>query len=87
MRILLIGGIVAAMTTAVYAQDPRGLDDGTSLGDLTRESIADGFDQGKHASDPSGDGVGRENRVGLANVVSRGDLGETVGLLKDLTGE
>jgi hypothetical protein len=46
-------------------------------GQLTSQSIASGFPQGEHASDPSGDGKGREDRVGLANVVNKGDLHAT----------
>lgn len=43
-------------------------------GRLTHEMISKGFDQGGHASDPSGDGLGHEDRVGLANVIDQGDL-------------
>lgn len=50
-------------------------------GELTSASIAGGFEQGPHASDPSGDGHGPgtadEPRAGLANVVERGDLAAT----------
>lgn len=52
-------------------------------GQRTADSIAGGFDQGEHASDPSGDGpAGADNRrAGLANVVERGDLGATCELI------
>jgi len=45
-------------------------------GELTSDSIAEssGSVQGEHASDPSGDGLGPEERVGLANVIEQGDL-------------
>lgn len=47
-------------------------------GKLTMEAIGNGFEQGPHASDPSGDGHGRgtadEPRAGLANVLGQGDL-------------
>ena len=47
-------------------------------GQLTKEAIADGFPQGPHASDPSGNGKGKDDidqpRDGLANVVNQGDL-------------
>ena len=47
-------------------------------GRLTADSIRGGFNQGPHASDPSGDGHGPgtldEPRLGLANVVERGNL-------------
>lgn len=54
-------------------------------GQLTAEAIADGFPQGEHSSDPSGDGHGPgtndEPRVGLANVVGTGDLEATCELI------
>ena len=50
-------------------------------GQLTSSSIAGGFDQGGHASDPSDDGKGPEARVGLANVVEKGNLAATCSLL------
>lgn len=57
-------------------------------GKLTSGAIADGFDQGTHASDPSGDGHGPstadEPRAGLANVVNRGDLEATCELIESL---
>lgn len=56
-----------------------------NLGALTSYAIHElDFDQGKHASDPSGDGLGRdgkEDRVGLANVVEQGNVSATLGLL------
>ena len=59
-------------------------DEPTNWGELTSQSIADGFDQGGHSSDPSGDGKGPEERVGLANVVERGNLMATLALLLSL---
>lgn len=53
-------------------------------GDLTHEQIAAGFDQGGHAADPSGDGLGPEDRVGLANVVEPGDIFATAELIDSL---
>ncbi len=57
----------------------------SSIGALTAYAIHElNFDQGQHASDPSGDGVGRdgvEDRVGLANVVEKGNVSATLGLL------
>jgi hypothetical protein len=57
-------------------------------GQLTAGAIAGGFDQGGHVSDPSGDGHGPgtadEPRVGLANVVNRGDLEATCELIESL---
>ena len=57
-------------------------------GHLTADAVADGFPQGAHSSDPSGDGHGPgtadEPRVGLANVVETGDLEATCVLIDDL---
>ena len=57
-------------------------------GQLTADSIAADFPQGAHSSDPSGDGHGPgtadEPRVGLANVVARGDLSATCELSESL---
>ena len=55
-----------------------------SWGELTSYAISIGFDQGAHASDPSGDGLGQEERVGLANVVEQGNLEATCELIWDL---
>ncbi|WP_020682369.1 hypothetical protein [Marinobacterium rhizophilum] len=47
-------------------------------GKLTMESIQNGFEQGPHSADPSGDGHGPgtadEPRAGLANVLEQGNL-------------
>ncbi len=57
-------------------------------GELTAAAIADGFPQGAHSSDPSGDGHGPgtadEPRAGLANVVNQGDLNATCELIDSL---
>ena len=57
-------------------------------GKLTMEAINNGFDQGAHSSDPSGDGHGRdtldEPRAGLGNVVETGNLQATCELIEDL---
>ena len=58
-------------------------------GKLTSYAILDlDFDQGAHASDPSGDGHGPgtvdEPRDGLANVVEKGDIFATCELIDDL---
>lgn len=56
-------------------------------GQLTYENIANGFEQGPHASDPSGDGRGPNDsdnpRVGLANVVERGSLDATCNFIRE----
>ena len=58
-----------------------------NLGSLTSWAIHElDFDQGHHASDPSGDGLGKdgvEERVGLANLFGRGNLQATVDFLAD----
>lgn len=57
-------------------------------GHLTSSTIAAGFEQGPHASDPSGDGHGPgtldEPRAGLANVVEKGNLEATCDLITSL---
>jgi len=58
-------------------------------GGLTAVAIVeDGFDQGGHSSDPSGDGMGRDDgdqpRLGLGNVVDQGDLEATCALIEGL---
>lgn len=56
-------------------------------GRLTMETISNGFEQGPHASDPSGDGHGPgtadEPRTGLANVVEQGSLQLLCELIED----
>ena len=57
-------------------------------GELTSTQIAEGFDQGGHAADPSGDGHGPgtvdEPRIGLANIVELGNLTATCHLIAGL---
>ena len=55
----------------VFSEDEK---DQRRCGRLTMEAIQEGFDQGRHAADPGDDGLGREDRVGLANVVERGNV-------------
>ncbi len=52
-------------------------------GELTSTAITEeGFDQGTHAADPSGDGLGPEDRVGLPNLGGgKGDLVATCQLV------
>lgn len=74
--------------SAAQAGPPVTLSVDCNWGKLTMESIAGGFEQGKHASDPSGDGHGPgtvdEPRAGLANVVERGNLQALCLLIEDL---
>ena len=80
IRIACLAGVLALAPFSLTADDhlPK------NWGELTSQSIADGFDQGAHSSDPSGDGKGKEDRVGLANVVERGNLQATFELLLSL---
>ena len=58
-----------------------------SWGQLTQYAILElGFEQGPHSADPSGDGNGHEDRVGLANVVEQGNMEATCDLISDLLG-
>lgn len=72
-----------------YAEKPE---PDENLGALTNYAIHEvpDYDQGEHASDPSGDGHGPgtndEPRAGLANVVERGVLQSTIDLLVSLLG-
>ena len=87
MKKLLFGAAVTAcavgLATSASAEPPA-----CNWGGLTAQSIASGFDQGGHVSDPSGDGHGPgtadEPRVGLANVVERGNLTATCELIDSL---
>ena len=81
--------LVAGTAAAQGKGEARGqAADGTNWGELTSEAIADGFPQGAHSSDPSGDGHGPgtadEPRAGLGNVVEQGNMGATVDLIKSL---
>ena len=76
--------ILAVMiSTIALAQDaePTSVSVDCNWGTLTMEAIADGFPQGPHSADPSGDGKEQGNadqpRVGLGNVVERGNLQAT----------
>ena len=61
---------------AAVAAVPAQAAPGCNWGKLTSSSIADGFDQGGHASSFAG-----SPRLGLANVVNQGDLAATCALL------
>jgi hypothetical protein len=93
-RLLKTASLVALLTApslalagnhdqAIGRQDPN-------WGKATKDAISDGFDQGGHSSDPSGDGHGPgtadEPRSGLANVVNQGDLGATLDLILSVLG-
>ena len=70
IALICLVGAVAAAPVALADECP------TNLGQLTSSQIADGFEQGPHSSSFAG-----EPRVGLANVVERGNLAATVAFL------
>lgn len=78
--------LTAAFAIGVMAAPATAGPPSCNWGELTAGAIADGFDQGGHSSDPSGDGHGPgttdEPRVGLANVVNQGDLNATCELIE-----
>ena len=90
MKVVMM--IVAMMFSSLaLAQDPvepTHVEVKCSWGKLTMESIADGFPQGPHSADPSGDGKGPgdadQPRQGLGNVVERGNLQATCEFIKSL---
>ena len=81
-RKLLIGFLSAAFlilsAPGAHARGHAGGGVECNWGLLTKMAIEGGFPQGEHASDPSGDGKGKDDadqpRAGLANVVERGNL-------------
>ena len=86
MKKRLVGG-AAAIVLGLSAMIPAPVNaapPSCNWGELTADAIAAGFDQGAHSSDPSGDGRGPEDRVGLANVLERGNLNATCELIDSL---
>ncbi|SFC35432.1 hypothetical protein [Tropicimonas isoalkanivorans] len=78
--------LAAASAHADSGKTPPGKRSGGSWGDATSGAISGGFNQGAHASDPSGDGKGKgsndEPRSGLANAGGKkGDLSNTMDAL------
>ena len=75
--------LLASLAVAAPPDDSVGVE--CNWGLLTMEQILeDDFDQGAHASDPSDDGRGPEERVGLANVVERGNMQALCELIESL---
>jgi len=76
----ITGALALGLATPALAGPPT-----CNWGQVTAAAVADDFDQGGHASDPSGDGHGPgtndEPRAGLANVVEQGNLNATCELL------
>ena len=75
LRTALIATGLAAASFAFAASTASADQPSCNWGQVTAEAIADGFDQGGHASNQA------NPRVGLANVVSQGDLNATCTLL------
>ena len=87
-KLLMIITALAVCSTAAFAESGKeapGQRDGGNWGQATSGAISGGWDQGGHASDPSGDGKGKgdtdQPRSGLANVGDRGDLSGTMDAL------
>jgi hypothetical protein len=86
LTVLAVAGLVGVSVgvgSTASAEPPE-----CNWGKLTSGAIADGFPQGPHSADLSGDGHGPgtvdEPRAGLGNVVSQGDLEATCELIGSL---
>lgn len=81
MKKILAAAGAAALLVGLSVAPAQADPPDCNWGNLTSQAIADGFAQGPHASDPSGDGKGPgdadQPRAGLANVVERGNLAAT----------
>lgn len=83
MKTLIAAATLAALAAPALAQDPGrnndtpGIDQGTNLGEVTKDSISTsgGRAHGAHASDPYGTGP-NSGRSGLANIGN--DLSDTI---------
>jgi hypothetical protein len=80
MKTLIVLAVMV-FSSAASAVEPTYVEVNCNWGKLTMTSIQAGFPQGPHVSDPSGDGTGPGDidspRVGLGNVVTRGNLQAT----------
>lgn len=83
-KLTLFAAVATLAASSVHAQPPVDIVSvECNWGKLTMEAIDDegGKKRGEHASDPTGDGYGRDDvdheRVGLANVVEYGNLQAT----------
>lgn len=75
---IAVAAAAAAAAGAMFAPATSAAPPSCNWGTLTADSIAAGFDQGGHASgEPT-------PRVGLPNVVNKGDLNATCELIKSL---
>lgn len=83
MKVTFIAAVAAILALPAAAQNTnaRGVSDGTSLGDVTKESVETygGRTQGEHAKNSDGNGD-EPGRAGLANLDpdGRGNLGYTI---------
>ena len=81
---------ILALGISSTAQAHEHRDSACNWGLLTMAAIMDGFPQGDHASDPSGDGKGKDDsdqpRAGLGNVVEQGNLQATCEFIRDALG-
>lgn len=88
MRKVISAAAAAGVVIGLAAAPAAAAKPECNWGQLTAESIAAGFDQGGHSSDPSGDGHGPgtadEARAGLGNVVEQGNLEATCELIASL---
>lgn len=90
-KIVLFLGASAVFGSSALADPPpvTSMAVECNWGRLTMELVDNqGFNQGQHASDPSGDGYGPgtadEPRAGLANVVEQGNLQALCELIESL---
>jgi hypothetical protein len=87
LKASLVAALLIAPTLTLAASDKAVGQLDKSWGDLTKEAVAGGFEQGPHSSDPSGDGHGPgtadESRAGLGNVVERGNMAATTEFIGD----
>lgn len=84
-----IAGLFGALAMVGLLASPAAAErPACNWGRLTAAAVTSGFDQGPHASDPSGDGHGPgtadEPRAGLGNVVEQGNLTATCELISGL---
>jgi len=83
----LIAAFILVFSFSAAADEVKITFEGGSLtcnwGELTADNTEN---MGEHSSDPSDDGKGPEERVGLANVINKGDLATTCEVIRDMLG-
>ena len=89
LAVLVAGFAGAALAQGQSDKAPGRLEN--NWGELTSREIAEGFEQGPHSRDPSGDGHGPgtadEPRAGLPNIVEQGNMAATTQLIDSLLSE